>query len=143
MATTQTELKERARRISQEAFDKGNLDVIDDYFADNFVGHSAAAPEDLNGPEEYKAFVAMTRSAFPDVDSTTKEVFAEGNKVVERHVATGTHKGEFMGIEPTGKEVEVEGITILHFENGEVVEAWDQADIMGLMQQLGLIDAPG
>lgn len=143
MSTTEAEHKEVARRISEEVFDEGNLDLVDEFFADDFVGHSATAPEDLHGPEEYKEFVAMTRSAFPDVESTSEDLVAEGDRVVERHVARGTHQGEFMGIEPTGTEVEVEGITILRFEDGAVAESWDIADLFGRMQQLGVVDTPG
>lgn len=143
MATTEADNKEIVRKISEEAFTKGNLEVIDEYFAEDFVGHAAAAPEDIHGPEEYKEFIAMFRAAFPDLNSTTMDLIAEGDKVVERHVATGTHEGELMGIAPTGKEGEVEGISIIQFKDGKIVESWDIADVMGMMQQLGVVEPPG
>lgn len=143
MATTEREYEEIVRKISEEAFSNGNLAVIDEYFAEDFVGHAAAAPEEIHGPEEYKEFIATYRDAFPDLNSTTADLIAEGDKVVERHVATGTHEGELMGIAPTGAEAEVEGITIVRFEDGKIVESWDIADVMGMMQQLGVVDAPG
>ncbi len=142
MATTEAETKEIVRRISEEAFAEGNLDVIDEHFAEDFVAHNPALPEGLGGRDGYKQFIRMARSAFPDMESTTEDLIAEGNKVVERHVATGTHDGEFMGIDPTGKRVEIQGITIARFEDGQIVEAWEQADMMGLMQQLGVVEPP-
>ncbi len=87
----------------------------------------------------------MFRAAFPDLELTSvEEVIAEGDKVVRRDLWTGTHEGEFMGIEPTGKETETELINIVRFdEEGKVVEERFIADMLGLMQQLGVVEPPG
>lgn len=142
MATTETQNKELMRRVSEEAWGAGNLDVIDEYFADDFVSHNPASG-DIHGPEEYKEGIKMFRSAFPDLEVTVEDLIAEGDKVVLRASQTGTHEGEFMGIEPTGKTVEISGVVIGRINDGKAVEQWPQLDMMGLMQQLGVVEAPG
>ena len=87
----------------------------------------------------YSAFVA----AFPDIHLEINDLVAEGNKLVTSWTAQGTHQGELMGIPPTGNSVTVSGIAIDRFENGQSVEHWELFDQMGLMQQLGVIPAPG
>ena len=79
----------------------------------------------------------MYRSAFPDVRLIIEEQVAEGDKVVTRWIAYGTHQGEMMGIAPTGNQVRVEGITISHIQRGKIVQEWELFDTLGLMQQLG------
>ena len=76
--------------------------------------------------------------AFPDFNWSVEDVFAAGDKVVVRFVFRGTHQGEFMGIPPTGKKVETGGINIVRFENGKSVEDWEDADMLGMMMQLGM-----
>jgi steroid delta-isomerase-like uncharacterized protein len=84
----------------------------------------------------------MFRSAFPDLQFTMEDQIADGDKVVHRLTATGTHRGEFMGIPPTDKRVRVTGVNINQFVDGKIVEAWGFMDMMGLMQQLGAIPGP-
>lgn len=141
MATTEAEHKEIVRRVSTEAYGGGNFDVIDEYFDDDFVSHNPVM-DDVHGPEEYKEFVSMFRSAFPDMEVSVEDQIAEGNKVVDRHTVKATHEGELLGIEATGMEIEVEGIVIVRFEDGKIVEEWAQADMMGLMEQLGAVEPP-
>lgn len=143
MATTEAEHKDIVRRISEEAFAEGNLAVLDEYVAEDLAVHNPVMPEGQQGREGYKQFIETARAAFPDMESTTEDLIAEGDRVVERHVASATHEGEFMGIPPTGNTVELEGISIVRFDDGMIVEVWEQADVMGLMQQLGVVDAPG
>lgn len=140
MATTETEYKEIVRRVSTEAWGGSNFDVIDEYFDGDFVSHNPV--EDVRGPAAYKEFISMFRSAFPDLEVSIEDQIAEGNKVVDRHAVKGTHEGELMGIEATGTEVEVDGIVIVRFDDGKIVEEWAQADMMGLMEQLGAIERP-
>lgn len=143
MATTHDEFEEIVHRVSDEAFNQGNFDVIDEYFAEDVVMHNPMLPEGLDGRDGYKQFIRSVRSAFPDIERETEDLIVEGNKVVDRHVARGTHEGEFMGVEPTGKEIETEAINILRFEDGQVVERWEQADTLGMMAQLGVVELPG
>lgn len=88
-------------------------------------------------------FTGMFMSAFPDTKMTVEQQIAEGDKVVTRWKAQGTHKGELMGIPPTGKQVTVTGISIERIVGGMIVESWEEFDQMGMMQQLGVIPAPG
>lgn len=142
MATTEADQKKVVQRISTEVYGGGNLDLIDDYFAEDFVSHNPVAGE-IHGPEEYKEFVSMFRAAFPDMEVSIEDQLSEGEKVVERHTVRGTHEGELLGIEPTGKEIAVEGVVIVRFEDGKVAEEWAHGDMMGLLEQLGVVEAPG
>ena len=91
------ENKAIVRRIFEEVWNQGKLDVIDDIYAADFVDHMPGSP-DIHGPEGFKQFVNMYRTAFPDIKFTIEDQIAEGDKVVNRFTFTGTHKGELMGI---------------------------------------------
>ena len=93
--------------------------------------------------EQYKQLVTMYFSAFPDLHLTIEDQIAEGDKVVTRWTARGTHQGPFMGIPPTGKRAVVTGIAIDRFANGKFVENWNNGDDLGLLQQLGVVPVPG
>ena len=143
MPTPEATNKELVRRSNDEIWGDGNLALIDDYVADDYVEHNTAYPDPIQGPEGYKENVRMVRAAFPDMDVTTEDLIAEGDKVVARYTITGTHEGAFMGMEPTGETVAVEGISIGRLEDGQVVEGWSNIDVLGMLQQLGAIDPPG
>jgi steroid delta-isomerase-like uncharacterized protein len=121
----------------EEVVSKGKLDLIDETFAPDFVAHEA--DQDIRGPEGVRQFIVMLRAAFPDLQVTVEDVLAEGDKVVQRWSACGSHQGELMGLAPSGKRISVAGITISHFEGGKVAEEWELYDTMGMMQQLGAI----
>ncbi len=135
------ENKALVRRL-QEAWDKGNLDVLDELLAPNFVDHNPmpGLPADRAGQKQR---MTLFRAAFPDLKTTVEDLVAEGDKVVLRGTARGTHKGEFQGMAPTGKQVAVQGIFIGRVVGGKLVETWEQFDAMGLMQQLGAMPSPG
>lgn len=141
MASDQKRNKDLVRRINDEVWGEGNLDLIDDHVAEDYVEHSNAAPEDIHGPEGYKANVEMARTALPDMEVTTEHLVAEGDLVVNHYTITGTHDGPFMGIEPTGNEVRFSGVGIIRIADGKIVEDWGVVDIFGLMQQIGVISA--
>jgi steroid delta-isomerase-like uncharacterized protein len=130
------------RRGFEELFSQGHLNVADEVFADNYVGHDPNLPKDLRGPEEFKQFVRMYRTAFPDLKITVDDQFAEGDKVVTRFTARGTHKGELMGIAPTNKKVTLTGISIDRMSNGKSIESWTNYDMLGMLQQMGIVQAP-
>ena len=136
------ENKEKVRRFLQEAFNEGNLGVAHELFASNYVLHDPANPEEVRGPEGIKGFVQMYRSAFPDSHITVEDLIAEGDKVVTRFRARGTHQGELFGVAPSGNQVEVTGITISRFEGGKIAEDWTNSDTLGLMQQIGAVPSP-
>lgn len=143
MTMTESELKDYMRRVNSELWSEGNLDFIEDYVAEDYVEHNTAAPEPIRGPDGYRENVEMVRTAFPDLEVNTEDLIVEGNRVVTRYTLTGTHEGPLMGIEPTGNEVEFEGISIGRFEDGKVVEGWSNIDVFGMMQQLGVVEGAG
>ena len=133
------ENKAVSRRVAQEIFNGGNLDLADELYAPDYVLHDPSLPEALHGPEGIKQYAAMSLGAFPDAHVTVEDQIAEGDKVVSRWTATGTHTGDFMGIPPTGRSIEISGITINRFSGGKIAEDWYQSDDLGMMQQLGVI----
>ena len=115
-------------------------DALQEVYADDIVMHEP--DEDVRGIEGLKQFVSMIRSALPDLRITLEDDIAEGNKVVSRWRAQGTHQGELMGIAPTGNHVAITGITIHRIEDGKIVEEWENWDALGLMQQIGAVASP-
>lgn len=104
--------------------------------------HNPFEPSVPSGPEGEIRLIETYRSAFPDVSIEIEEILSEGDKAAVRYIATGTHEGEFMGIEPTGNEVEVVGFEIDRVADGEIVESWGLFDAFGLMEQLGVVELP-
>ena len=97
----------------------------------------------MHGPEGIKEFITGYLAGFPDGRITIDGQLAEGDMVATRWTGRGTHQGELMGIPPTGKQVTVSGITISRVKNGKVVEEWSNWDTLGMLQQLGVVPAPG
>ena len=139
MSTEQN--KTIVRRVFDEIVNKGNLGVADELLAADYVNHDFPAP--APGAEGFKLVTTMFRSAFPDIVVTLEDEFAEGDRVVTRGVFVGTHTGDFMGIPATGRQVSIKYLDIWRLENGKAKENWVQMDLLGLMQQLGVIPAPG
>ena len=133
------ENKALARR-SWEIVD--NLDILEEVYADDVVWHEP--DQDIQGHEEARQFVGMYKTAFPDLNVTVEDVLAEGEKVVSRYTVRGTHQGEVEEFgPPTGRPIEIEGITIHRIEGGKIVEEWERYDNLSVMQQLGLVPEPG
>ena len=131
--------KKMVRSTFEDIWNRGNLAAIDERFTSDYVGHSI---RDIHGPEGSKQFATAMRSAFPDYHYTVEDELANGNRVVHRWTARGTHMGEFQGIAPTGKQVTITGISIYRVANGKLIEGWTNADMLSLLQQLGVISAP-
>ena len=125
------------RRFDEEVWNGGNIDVMDELFAADYVNHdpSLGQTPDRDG---HKRTVAMARAALPDVHETVDDLFGEGDRVVFRWTITATHLGELLGTAPTGNRVEIGGIEIYRFHNEKIVERWGSFDRLGLMQQLGI-----
>jgi steroid delta-isomerase-like uncharacterized protein len=130
--------KSIVRRAIEEPW-KGNLDIVEELFASDYVGHDPAVPELLRGPGDVKEFISTYRVAYPDAQITVETQVAEGDMVATRWTARGTHKGELMGIEPTGKQVTVTGLTLSRVQNGKIVEGFQNWDALGMMKQLDAI----
>jgi len=136
------ENKATLRRIIEEAFNKGNLAVTDELIATNYVYHGSGGQE-FKGTEGFKQYVTMMRTAFPDLHMTIEDMVAEGDKVVHIAKMRGTHKGEIMGIAPTGKQLTISAVTISRFAGGKEAEAWTYADSLVMYQQLGVAPPMG
>jgi steroid delta-isomerase-like uncharacterized protein len=141
MSTEQN--KALVRQMVEEIFNRGNLGRADEFLAPDFVEREELPPGIPRDREGVKQLTAMLRGAFPDFRATIDDMVAEGDKVVMRMTWRGTHKGEFMGIPPTGKSVSFGVIDIIRIAGGKFVEHWGQMDSMALMQQLGAMPAPG
>jgi steroid delta-isomerase-like uncharacterized protein len=136
------ENKALARRVLEEMFNKGNLNLADEVFAPDYVDHDPAMPEDIRGPEGFKEYVSIFRTAFPDIHLEIEDQVAEGDKVVTRWTGTGTHEGDLMGIAPTGNKVTLPGMEIVRISGGKLAEGWEGYDSMVLMEQLGVMPSP-
>ncbi len=136
------ENKAIVRRMLDELFSQGNLHLVDEIIAPDFVEHDPNMPEDLHGPEAFREYVLAYRSAFPDMHIAVEDQVAEGDKVATRWTGTGTHQGELTGIAPTGTQVTVAGMDVSRISGGKIAESWSNYDMMGLMQQLGVIPSP-
>lgn len=134
------ENKAIARKFLEEIINKGNFDYADEVYDENVIAHTPYG--DIKGKEGLKQF-NMLLKAFPDIHMTIEDQIAEGDKVVNRFTFTGTQKGEFMGIAPTGKSFKFTGINIQKIVNGKFMEGWSTMDIFSLYQQLGAISIPG
>lgn len=145
MSRTQSQKanKEIARQYPETIISQGDLDLVDELFADDYVEYNSAVPGPIRGPDGVKEYVSMLRAAVPDIECGVEDLIAEGDTVVRRDRATGTVVGVFMGIEPTGKTAVVEGNHIHRIEDGQFVESWAQNDMLGLLQQLGVVELPG
>ena len=136
------ENKALVRRLFEDLWNQGKLDVADEIFATDYIFHDPVAGE-VRGPEGFKQFVSMYRIAFPALQFRIEAQIAESDKVVTRWTSTGTHKGELMGIPPTGVQATSTGIAIGRIAGGKIVEVWSNWDTLGLLQQLGAVPPIG
>ena len=132
--------KNASQSLIEKGFNQKDLTAFEAYFSTNLKDH-ALPPGLPEGFEGRKIFYSAFLSAFPDLHVHIEDSFAEGDRLVTRWSAHGTHDGELMGIPPTGKQISVGGTAIDRFENGKSVEHWEVFDQVDLMQQLGVIPA--
>lgn len=130
--------KQFMRHFVEEVINKKNLDAVNELVAEDFVEH-IPFPGQAPGREGLRYVLSIFLSAFPDIRWTLEEQIAEGEKVVSRFTMTGTHHGDFLGVPPTGKSVNVWGVVIDVVRDGKFSESRIIMDTMGLMQQLGTI----
>ena len=121
------DLKAIPRRLIEEVYNQGKLDVVYEVIAAEYVGHDPSLPEDIAGAAAERELAAAYRVAFPDLSITIEDQVAEGDRVVTRWTARGTHIGDLWRIPATG--------------NGRILESWANWDSLGLMQQLGVLPA--
>ena len=135
------DIKAIARR-EVEMFSTGDFSIAAEVYSEDYVGHDPTKPEPIRGIEGAKQEAAGYRAAFPDLQLTIEHQVAEGEHVVTRWTARGTHEGELDGLAPTGKSATIEGISITRVVGGKIVEDHTQWDALGLMTQLGAVPTP-
>ena len=129
------------RHIFDEAFNHGNLSIVDELVAPNGISHhlSWGMPANRMG---LKQLIAMFRTAFPDLNCTIEDEIIQGDKVAAHLTMRGTHKGLFLGNSPTSKSISVKGLIYARIENDQVIDNYILIDQMGILQQLGLVPPP-
>ena len=127
------------RRAFEEVANKGDLAVVDDIIAPDFVRHDLGGGPDLVGPEGVRRLMAAQRAAFPDLQLTIEELIVQGDMAVARYTGRGTHQGPFLGVAPTGKQVTWAGVNLYRIAGGKLAETWQLADMLGIMRQIGAV----
>jgi predicted ester cyclase len=130
------------RRVFDQAFNQGNLAVVDEVLAPEHHAHITigGAP---HGPQGLKLMIAIFRAAFPDLLCTVEDEIVQGDKFAVRWSIRGTHQGMFLGNPPTGKQVDVQGFIFGRTENGRIIEDWTLTDQLAILQQLGIVPPSG
>jgi steroid delta-isomerase-like uncharacterized protein len=136
------ENKALVRRMVEEAQSRGNVEAEDEFLAENVVDHSAF-PGFAPTREGVKQLFSLFHTAFEDFHATIHDQVGEGRKVATRKTLHGTHRGEFLGVPPTGKRATIEVTDILYVEEGRITDHWTVVNQLGLMRQLGVIPEPG
>lgn len=126
-------------RITEEIWDRGRLELIDELIAGNLVDHLELPGLQADGRDRYRQSVVMMRTGFPDFRNPIDFVVAEGDIAVSYGRMTGHHTGDLMGLPPTGRAIDLVTMGALRFADGQAVERWGVADNMVMMQQLGLV----
>ena len=129
-----------ARRWNEEVWNKGDLAAIDELFTTDFV-FNYPPPGAAPNREGYKKFITRNFATWSDIRCTIEDMVAEEDKVAVRWTWSGTHTGEFelMGIAPTGNQVQMTGMSIIHIVGGKIVKEWSEMDMLGMIQQLGVL----
>ena len=135
------ESKVLVRRFIEEIFVKGNVDAVDKFVTGNFTPHSWGNMPP--GTEPLKAAMKRVQAALSDVSMKIEDVIAEEDKVAVRLTARGRHTGEFMGLAASGRDYTISETHIFHLRDGKISEHWRDADILGLMRQLGAAQEGG
>lgn len=135
--------KELVREMVEVMFNQGDVSWVDEFLSPDFIENEELPPGVPAGREGVKLLTGMLHTAFPDFEATIEDLIAEDDRVVIRMTWTGTHEGEFMGIPPTGNRVSFGVFDIVRIADGMIVEHWGLMDNMALMQQLGVMPAPG
>ena len=132
---------EAAQKKFGEAVNTGKLEMIRDVVAADAVDHDPA-PDQQQGPQGFIDFFTMMRTAFPDLHLDVEHMVTDEDNVSFAYTVSGTHRGPFMGLQPTGKSFSVRGLQIGRFENGKLKERWGSSDELGILKQLGAREIP-
>ena len=138
--STEENNKALVRRFYEEVFNKKNLAGLNAFVDSQIIEH-ALPPGLPAGSEGTRQFIGMYLTAFPDLHLAAEDMIAEGDEVAARFTMRGIHRGEFMGIPSTGKQVTMTGIQIVRIADGRIAENWVNLDALGMLQQLGVLPA--
>lgn len=127
----------KAQQKFGEAINTGNLENMRNLVSEDVKEHDPA-PNQGPGPQGYIDFFTMMRNAFPDMKVDVETMVANEDKVAFAYTLTGTHKGDFMGVSPTGKKIKARGMQISRFESGKMIERWGSSDELGILKQIGV-----
>jgi steroid delta-isomerase-like uncharacterized protein len=130
--------KQIAHRFMDECWNQGKIDTVSQLMSDNCRHHDPIFPSLSSGAENIKRHITSCRTGFPDLKFTVDDTIAERNEVVHHWTARGTHKGQFLGMQPTNKQATVSGTSIYRIENGKITEQWVDWNLMSMMEQLGI-----
>jgi steroid delta-isomerase-like uncharacterized protein len=125
-----------------EMWNDANLAIVDEVYAHEIVRHDCALPEDIVGLDNIKNHLGIFFTAFPDLNIAVDETIVAGKRLAQRWTLTGTNTGSMVGMPPTGKNVQVSGVSIVHMVNGKAVEIWDFYNALDMYQQLGFTLIP-
>lgn len=135
-----TETNKELIRQWWEVVNQGTgVERVDNFYTADYVLHDPSQPEPIRGIEGVRAFVAAIATGFPDITITIDDLLAEGDKVIHRVTARGTHQGAFQGIPATGKSVEIWIMVISRIANNKIAEEWELVDTLRMLQQLGVV----
>ena len=127
------------RRFLEELWNRNNFAVAEEFLAHDYDGHSSTVIKGMDGAV---AFIPRLREAFPDFRFQVRDQLAEGDKVATRWNLSGTHLGPFQGVAPSGRRVEMTGITIFRLADGKLIDGWTSEDVWGFLKQIGAVSAP-
>jgi steroid delta-isomerase-like uncharacterized protein len=123
-------------------WEEGNIGLVDELVAPDYVNHSPGIPDQPEGPEGIKVLVSMIRGGMLDLRVVIDDMIAEGDRVAVRYTIEGTHEGELFGVPPTGRRLSIESCTVEQVSDGKIREHWRVTDTLDMMQQLGAIPTP-
>lgn len=141
MVTTTSENKEHVRRVETAVNDQDH-DVLSEIFIDDLTIHFHGGREELTGLDAFRAYLTELYDAFPDITVNFQEMIEEDDMVAVRYTGTGTHKGEYGGIAPTGERIQLSGMRFCRLKEGKIAEVWGQRDDLGQLVQLGVVEPP-
>ena len=130
--------KEIARRFMEDCWNQGKMDAFSELVSNDCRYHDSVFPSIQSGLDNIRQHIGNCRNGFPDLHFTIEDMIAEGNEVVIHWKASGTHKGQFLGMQPTNRNATVSGTSINRIDNGKITEQWSDWNLMSLMEQLGM-----
>lgn len=134
--------KQIVQRFVEECWNQGNLNRLSDFLADQVQFHDPVFPNLNPGIQNIRTHIELSRKAFPDLRFTIDDTIAERNEVVLHWKAQGTHKGPFLGMQPTNRRCTLDGTSIYRLENSKIVEEYANWNLATMMQQLGVVEIP-